>query len=159
MRSCFFTGHRTVVINSDIYTKLSNELHIFAESGVTDFYAGGAVGWDTLCAGLVLSVRESGMYPDVKLHLILPCPFEIQSAKWSEELKEECRKIYNAADSVEIVSPIYTKDCMKKRNARLADSGEICLCYFNETHKRSGTAQTVRMARERGVKMINYFAE
>ncbi len=38
---------------------------------------------------------------------------------------------------LEIVSPHYDKNCMKKRNERLVELGDICLCYYN---KKGGAA-------------------
>ena len=83
-RSVCFTGHRTIAEEKE---KLSARLYallerLVTEQKITDFYTGGAVGWDALAALTVLKLRES--YPEVKLHLVLPCPFEEQSAKWNE---------------------------------------------------------------------------
>ena len=46
---------------------------------------------------------------------------------------------------------------MKKRNARLAELGDICICYYNEKDFRSGTGQTVRMAEKAGKRIINMY--
>ena len=40
--------------------------------GVTDFYNGGAIGFDMLCAKTVIALKAE--YSDIKLHLLLPCP-------------------------------------------------------------------------------------
>lgn len=157
-RSVCFTGHRTIAEDKE---KLSARLYallerLVTEKKVTDFYTGGAVGWDALAALTVLKLRES--YPEVKLHLVLPCPFEEQSAKWNEAQKAEYQHILSLADSVEQVSDRYYNGCMKARNARLVElASDYCICYWNPKHYRSGTGQTVRMAQKKGIEVINLF--
>ena len=157
-KSVCFTGHRTIAEDKE---KLSARLYAFlerlvTEQKVTDFYTGGAVGWDTLAALTVLKLRES--YPEVKLHLVLPCPFEEQSAKWNEAQKAEYQHILSLADSLEQVSDRYYNGCMKARNARLVElASDYCICYWNPKDFRSGTGQTVRMAKKKGIEVINLF--
>ena len=157
-RSVCFTGHRTIAEDKE---KLSARLYALLERLVTeqkimDFYTGGAVGWDALAALTVLKLRES--YPEVKLHLVLPCPFEEQSAKWNEAQKAEYQHILGLADNVEQVSDRYYNGCMKARNARLVElASDYCICYWNPKHYRSGTGQTVRMAQKKGIEVINLF--
>ena len=157
-KSVCFTGHRTIDGDRE---KLSARLYallerLVTEKKVTDFYTGGAVGWDALAALTVLKLRES--YPEVKLHLVLPCPFEEQSAKWNEAQKAEFQHILGLADSVEQVSDCYYNGCMKARNARLVElASDYCICYWNPKHYRSGTGQTVRMAQRKGIEVINLF--
>lgn len=153
MKSCCFTGHRQITGGKEIADKLESVLTELIEKGVTEFYAGGALGWDTVCAKTVLKLRES--FGQIKLHLLLPCPPNEQTKSWTEEQKAEYGRIIEAADSVETVSPKYTVDCMKKRNARLAEMGDICVCYYREARRRSGTGQTVNMVKRLGKEIIN----
>lgn len=154
MKKIFFTGHRTIENDKEIIEKLMDTLKKLISEGAVDFYAGGALGWDMLCEKAVIALREN-LAPHIKLHLILPCPPEEQTAKWSEHDKNEYQKILKAADSVEIVSEHYDKNCMRKRNKRLVELGDICVCYFDESRRRSGTAQTVCMAKKLGREIIN----
>ena len=157
-KSVCFTGHRTIAedketLSAQLYALLER---LVTEKKVTDFYTGGAVGWDALAALTVLKLRES--YPEVKLHLVLPCPFEEQSAKWNEAQKAEYQHILGLADNVEQVSDRYYNGCMKARNARLVElASDYCICYWNPKHYRSGTGQTVRMAQRKGIEVINLF--
>ena len=155
--SCFFTGHRSFLPKNDpaAAKNLMFIITALAEEGVTDFYAGGAYGWDAFCALSVIVLKKR--FPDVKLHLILPCPPEQQTLKWSDEQKAEYNIIQGFADDVKIVSDNYTKDCMKKRNARLVELGDICICYYNENDFRSGTGQTVRMAQKANKTIFNLY--
>ena len=156
MNSCFFTGHRYAPSDNLLIAKTGDVIiDLITNKGITEFYTGGAVGWDTICASLILSMK--GIYPQINLNLVLPCPAEAQTAKWDSEQREKFNSILKRANSIEIVSPKYTADCMKKRNARLAELGDICICYFNEDDIRSGTAQTVRMAKESGKEIINMY--
>ena len=157
-KSVCFTGHRTIAEDKEtLSARLYALLERFVtEQKVTDFYTGGAVGWDALAALTVLKLRES--YPEVKLHLVLPCPFEEQSAKWNEAQKAEYQHILGLADNVEQVSDRYYNGCMKARNARLVElASDYCICYWNPKNFRSGTGQTVRMAQKRGIEVINLF--
>ena len=157
-RSVCFTGHRTIsedkeTLSARLYALLER---LVTEQKITDFYTGGAVGWDALAALTVLKLRES--YSEVKLHLVLPCPFEEQSAKWNEAQKTEYQHILGLVDSVEQVSDRYYNSCMKARNARLVElATDYCICYWNPKHYRSGTGQTVRMAQKKSIEVINLF--
>ena len=157
-RTVCFTGHRTIAEEKE---KLSARLYallerLVTEQKVTDFYTGGAVGWDALAALTVLKLRES--YPEVKLHLVLPCSFEEQSAKWNEAQKEEHKHITSLADTKEFTSEHLGKTAMKIRNARLVElASDYCICYWNPKNFRSGTGQAVRMAQKKGIEVINLF--
>ena len=157
-KSVCFTGHRTIAedketLSARLYALLER---LVTEQKVTDFYTGGAVGWDALAALTVLKLRES--YPEVKLHLVLPCPFEEQSAKWNEAQKEEHKHIASLADTKEFTSEHLGKNAMKIRNARLVElASDYCICYWNPKNFRSGTGQTVRMAQKKGIEVINLF--
>lgn len=156
--SACFTGHRKITEDRE---KLSERLYALLESlvteqRITDFYTGGAIGFDTLAALTVLRLRES--YPHIRLHLVLPCPFEEQSAGWTDTQKEEYRYIASLADTKELTSEHYNKDAMKVRNVRLVElADEYCICCWNVNNFRSGTGQTVRMAERKGIKILNLF--
>ena len=106
---------------------------------------------------MILKLRED--YPKIRLHMILPCTPQEQTARWSEEQRSEYKRILNAANDSEQTSPHYFDGCMKIRNARLVELADCCFCYWNTNRKRSGTAQTVRMAQKKGIEVINFFME
>ncbi len=118
---------------------------------MTDFYDGGAVGLDMLCAETVIELKAE--YPNIKLHLLLPCPPGEHAKRWNKSQVAKYNEILQAADSVTVLSEHYTEDCMKLRNKRLVELADCCVCYC--TNPRSGTGQTVRMAREKGIDVIN----
>ena len=157
-KSACFTGHRNILADK---AKLSGQLYAVLEKliisqGVMDFYAGGAYGFDALASFTVLKLREN--YPQVKLHLILPCSKDEQTKQWTAEQKSELEKLLGLADSVECVSDRYYNGCMKDRNARLVELATVCcISYWNPNDFRSGTGQTVRMAQKKGIRVINLF--
>ena len=71
---CCFTGSRDIkgISSLDLANKLEKLLiDLIEKENYTDFRAGGARGFDTLAALVVLKLRER--YPQIKLHLFLPC--------------------------------------------------------------------------------------
>ena len=88
MKTACFTGHRNLSCDiEDLKSRLYNALErAIKNAGITDFYNGAAIGWDMLTAQTVLQLREK--YPQIKLHMILPCSPENQSCKWSENQKQ-----------------------------------------------------------------------
>ncbi len=150
---CAFTGHR--VIKAEHELKLSDLLEraikYAYDRGCVDFYAGGAIGFDTAAAREVLKFRLS--HPDVRLVLILPC--RNQSEKWSERQKAVYDFILNEANEIRYVSDIYRDGCLKERNMRLVENAEMLVAYVGRSD--SGAAQTARMARTRGIDVYNLY--
>ena len=151
MKTCCFTGHRIIKITPDLVQRLRDTIIDVNEHGVTDFYDGGAIGFDMLAAETVIELKSE--HTDIKLHLLLPCPPEEQKKGWSKSQSARYEMILNAADSVTVVSEHYTKECMKRRNQQLVELADCCICYC--TNPRSGTGQTVRMAKNKGIEVIN----
>ena len=159
-KSVCFTGHRILSEPSkQLFDRLYPVLEqLVTEQGITDFYAGGAVGFDTVAAKCVLRLRDAlkGKYK-VQLHLVLPCSNEEQTRSWTSEQKYEFRVILQRADSVEYTAQKHDEKCMGRRNARLVEHATAaCVCYYDVNHK-SGTAQTVNLAKQKGLKIINLF--
>ncbi len=152
MKKCCFTGHRKLKITQELKDSLNNTIESLINQDVTDFYAGGALGWDTLCEQTVIELRRK--YPHIRLHLILPCSEKEQTAKWNNMQKTNFHQILTQADSIEYTSKDYFKGCMKKRNTRLVELCDCCICYYNTKKSTSGTAQTVRMAQKKGIYII-----
>lgn len=147
-----FTGHRNIKETAELKKSLIKQLVKLIDEGATDFYAGGAVGFDMLCENAVIELREH--FPQIQLHLILPCSAEEQIEKWGESDKTEFRRLLLAADTVEICSEHYFDGCMKLRNQRLVNLANVCVCYYSGK-QRSGTGQTVRMAERQGKVIVN----
>ena len=155
MKSVCFTGHRHIINEEKLQNRLTATLESLITDGVTDFYAGGAIGFDTLAANVVLLLREK--YSHIKLYLVLPCRKSDQTAKWIAEQIAEYDRILSVADSAEYICEKYHYGCMKARNARLVELADGCVCYYDSKNSASGTGQTVRMAERKGLPVINVF--
>lgn len=157
IRSACFTGQRKLTgdilhLKEQLYEVLENAV---LNKKITDFYCGAAIGFDEICSETVIKLRYK--YPQIKLHLILPCPPNEQTAKWNKLQQAAYMQILSSADTVEQTSQYYYNGCMKKRNARLVELADCCFCYLNPNKQRSGTAQTVRMALNKNITVINFF--
>ena len=146
-----FTGHRKIPSNeiSTVKKKLNETISSSIEKGYRYFGAGGAVGFDTIAAQVVLELKEK--YPNVKLILVLPCPN--QTRGWNEADVVEYEKIKNEADKVVYTSDHYFRGCMQKRNRHLVDNSSLCICYL--TDSTGGTAYTVKYAVQNGLIVVN----
>ena len=151
MDACSFTGHRVVKNEhlSYVKEKLSRGIEYAYNQGCRDFFAGGAIGFDTLAARAVISARET--YSDIRLVLLLPC--KDQDARWNEKQKREYKEILRLADEVIYIQKEYTSDCMYKRNFALASRAKIVIAYLER--EGSGAGQTVRIAKNLGKTVYN----
>ncbi len=155
MKKICFTGHRKIGNRKELQRDLLNVLETLIKNGVTDFYAGGAIGFDTLAADSVLILRKK--YPHIRLHLVLPCNRDEQTKYWTAAQRAEYDRILSLADTAEYTALAYSSDCMKKRNARLTELADCFVCCYDKKRPAGGTAQTLRMAAEKGIKIINLF--
>ena len=151
-RTCCFTGHRIIpnAKREEIKERLKSTLvSLIEKKGVTLFIAGGALGFDTMAALEVLSLRER--YPEIKLRLAIPC--ENQTKGWKEKDILLYEEIMSQADDVVYTSRTYTSGCMHIRNRYMVDSSDFCVAYM--TKASGGTAYTVKYAEKKGVEVIN----
>lgn len=151
-----FSGHREIPEREReaLAARLEAALIRLVEGGYNRFFAGGAIGFDTMAAEAVLRLRVR--YPQIRLHLALPC--HGQEKRWSEDNRRTYDRIRDAADFVVYTSPLgYTHGCMQQRDRYLVDQSSVCLCYL--THLTGGTAYTVSYARRRGLSVINLAAD
>ena len=57
MGTCCFTGHRIMKITPELKQRLREAIVDVVNQGVTEFYNGGAIGWDMLCAETVIDLN------------------------------------------------------------------------------------------------------
>ena len=152
-RTCAFTGHRTLPYTEleSLRGLLDRAIRYAYTEGCRIFYNGGAIGFDTEAAERVLAFRSE--HPDVQLHLLLPC--KNQDAKWSPLQKQRYRQLVATADAVRYLSEDYTPECMRLRNETLVKEADMLVAYLS--HFRSGAAQTVAMAKRKGIPVYNLF--
>ena len=145
-----FTGHRNLSQVNAIREKLFGIVEQLIAEGYDRFEAGGALGFDTLAAQVVLSLREK--HPHIRLILILPCLS--QASAWSAGDIAEYERIKAAADEFIYTSREYTRYCMHVRNRRLVDDSSVCVYYLTRPG-RSGTAFTLDYAVKQGLRTIS----
>lgn len=145
-----FTGHRMIPQSQsqEIRDRLEKAVGHLIKTGYVNFLAGGALGFDTMAAETVLSLKEK--YPHVRLFLILPC---ISQAKnWSEADRRRYQSILIQADQVTYAAHAYRRGCMHARNRQLVEESSACVYYL--TKQTGGTAYTVEYAKKKGLLMI-----
>lgn len=150
MKTCAFTGHRHLPSSSvnSLSDLLSRGIAYVYSEGVRDFYAGGALGFDMLAEEEVIRFRQS--HPDVRLHLLLP--HRGQAERWSFSEVRRYHRLLSEADSVTYLSDYYYDGVMRERNQALIDAADVCIAYLVSG---GGTAQTVAMAKRKGIKVYN----
>lgn len=152
--SCCFTGHRNLTEDDMLRAAVELEALIprLADRGITDFYAGGALGFDY--AASVTVINSKRLYPDLTLNLALPCRDHMKN--WRETDKLMFARLAERADSIVYVSDGYSAGCMQKRNCYMADRSSLCVCWLSE--KSGGTYYTVKYAEKIGLEVINLFS-
>lgn len=150
LQTACFTGHREIPAaeRSGILREVTDTVRSLYERGYRTFCAGGALGFDTIAAQAVLALRKT--YPDIRLHLILPC--KNQAARWSAGDQTVYETIKAAADEVTYTAEEYTRYCMHVRNRRLVDESSVCICYLKKP--TGGTAYTVNYAEQKGLQIV-----
>ena len=149
-RSVCFTGHRDISADRkfEIKEKLFEVIMSLTDKGYTDFYAGGAYGFDMMAACEVLRAREFN--DNVKLHIILPYKKNVKS--YSSYDKYTQNQILEVADDVECMFERYITGCFHIRNRKMVDSSSVCVAFLEKSS--GGTYFTVNYARENGLEII-----
>ena len=147
-KSCAFTGHRDIKNISEVKAKLKEILRELIKKGYTDFYNGGAIGFDFISAACVIELKKEY---DITLNMILPC--KDQALKWSDDYKKVYQTIIAKSDSVEYIEEKYTAYCMQKRNRALCEKCDILIAYLEKN--TGGTLFTVNYAKKLGKDVIN----
>lgn len=156
---CCFTGHRPNALpeRGDEQTPamqalaelLARAVDRAVDEGCTEFYAGGALGFDTLAAEAVLRLSERD--PSLSLHLALPG--HDQTAGWGRADLLRYDAILARAASVWYAAERCSPSSMQRRNRYLVDHASVCVAYLRRM--RGGTLYTVNYALNEGVAVEN----
>ena len=154
-QTCCFTGHRDIApyTPDTVFEQTKSIVTLLVSKGFKYFGTGGALGFDTIAAQAVLSVKET--HPEVKLILVLPC--ENQTKYWKQQDIDVYNDIKLRADKVKVLAPHYYNGCMQKRNRHLVDCSSACICFL--TKHEGGTAYTVDYAKQKDLDIINVVEE
>ena len=156
-----FTGHRPQKLPwgynendercIDMINRTKAEIENAIKKGYHTFLCGMALGFDMICAEIVLELKKK--YPYVILEGAIPCLN--QDAKWNSQSKERYRKILGQCDVKTVLSEVYTPTCMNDRNMYMVEQSDVVIAIWNG--KPSGTGNTVQFAKEKGckIKIIN----
>lgn len=150
-KCCCFTGHRIIPAKHlpIIQKNLKNIITDLYNSGTRDFITGGALGFDTIAALTIISLKES--LPHIRLVLALPC--REQTRNWRKSDIARYNSVLKAADEVVYVSEEYYNGCLLKRNRFMVDNSSQCVFYL--TRARGGTAYTIKYAMENNIEIHN----
>lgn len=151
--TCAFTGHRYIPaeLRGNLRNALQKAIAEHISRGVTTFISGGALGFDTLAAQCVLQAREKNA--DISLVMMLPC--RDQSAHWGYADRLAYEELLKVADDIYFLNERYVTGCMHQRNKVMVKQSGYCIAYFDG--KPGGTAHTVALAKEQGLKIQNLY--
>lgn len=159
-----FTGHRPKELYVGTYTKADlikatyNAIKkLIEEEGATDFYSGGAIGFDQIAFMCVHWLKKT--YIHIKNHLVVP--FFKQDKKWKPEQKAFYAQMKEWADDVIYVDTLdnyqptfahkvgeYSGIKMQLRNEYMVDHSHVLLAAYNGSEK-SGTKNCLDYAEEK----------
>ena len=156
---CCFTGHRPDALpaygneaseemQSLVYL-LDRAVERAIEDGVTEFYVGGAQGFDTLAAECVLRQKET--HPELSLHLALPG--QNQTSGWRAQDQARYEAILREANEVWFAAELCSPESMRRRNRYLVDHAGRCIAYLRRM--RGGTLYTVNYALDSEIPVDN----
>lgn len=150
-RAAAFTGHRDIPTSE--YEALTRRIFLTVDrlyrEGVSTYYCGGALGFDTVAAVTVLNMKTR--YPDIRVVIAVPCPD--QSRTWAESDCVLYERILARADEVVTVSPHYVRGCMQIRNRYMVDRADTLIAYVKRD--TGGSAYTKRYALKKGLTVID----
>lgn len=148
-----FTGHRNVPENEveAISALLEAQIYDLYDRGARIFKTGGAVGFDTMAAKAVLSMKDRFGEDGIHLYLCLAAPN--QAMRFSKSQKADFDYIFSMSDGVTYASESLTKDSYFARNRALVRGSDVCLAYCKKQY--GGSYYTCRQALSSGVELVN----
>lgn len=155
--TCCFSGYRIEKMpfrNEDcpaareLFAALDAAVAEAAADGCTRFLSGMSTGFDLWAAEAVLRARAA-----LPVQLLCAVPFDGQADRFPLEWKRRFNRCLLAADKVYALSRSYHAGCFAARNRFMVDASSRIICYYDG--RSGGTAQTVHMAEQSGLKIVN----
>ena len=154
-----FTGHRSQKLSWKfnerdmrcilMKQKLKKEIVSSIKSGYDTFLCGMALGFDMICAEIVLELKKE--YPNIKLIGALPC--KTQDIKWSKEQRERYHRILTQLDGIRCIYDRYIgAKCMIERNHFMVNNSSKMIALFDG--QTGGTKDTVEYARKQNLDIV-----
>lgn len=158
-KSCCFTGPRPKNLPwganeynfycRKIKRRLKKTIITQIKDGTSTFYCGMALGFDTICVEMILSLKKK--YPFITIVGALPC--RDQDKLWSSKDKERYRKNIEKLDAVYCNSDSYNgPQCMIERNHYMVNNSSVLIAYLGNS--TGGTKTTIEYAKQKGLKII-----
>lgn len=141
------TKHNCLMFKKDLKVIFEGAI----KYGLHNFLIGMAEGFDMIGAEVLLELRK--IYKFIKVIAVIPCIG--QEKKWKFEQQVRYNNILKQCNQRIILSSTYTTSCMNERNKFMVEHASVCIACWNG--KPSGTANTIRYAKENGckIKIIN----
>lgn len=154
-----FTGHRPQKLpwgfneEDERCLAMKKELYIRIEDAIKDgyniFLSGMALGFDMICAEIVLELKKK--YKDIKLVAALPC--KNQDCKWNSFQQKRYRILLKKADSIRCIYDNYIgAECMLERNEYMVNASSKMVALFDG--KPGGTKKTIEYAKSKGLEVV-----
>lgn len=161
-KTCCFTGHRPkalpwgsdesdlrcVAFKSNMRFIIEN---LILENGYKKFISGMAMGTDTICAEIVLMLKN--IYPYIQLECAVPNYVFAES--WAAEDVRRYSGILTRADNIKFMneSKFYSKRDLMLRNIYMVDSSELVIAVYTDG-EMGGTKNTIDYARYRNKEVM-----
>lgn len=156
--TCCFTGHRAQKLpwkfneNDERFLimkeKAKAEIEKSIQNGYSNFMCGMALGFDMICAEIVLELKNK--YSHIKLIAALPC--QDQDKLWPQSQKDRYKKLLKNVDKIRCIYDNYTDGCMIERNEYMLNNSSLVIALFNGLP--GGTQSTLLKAKKMGLNVI-----
>ncbi len=159
-KACCFTGHRNKNLpfhgNREQYGMkcLVSTIQLYIEqaikSGYNTFISGMANGIDLICAEIVFNLIARQNH-DIKL--VCAIPYKNQDNELKSPIEKYVYNLITQNSDVIYINEHHSKDCYQKRNQFMVDNSSMIIGVYSSSDKRSGTMQTINMAKKAKMKL------
>lgn len=153
-----FTGHRPQKLpwgfNEEderclmMKSRTKVEIENAIRKGYKTFLCGMALGFDMICAEIVLELKNK--YSNITLIGALPC--KNQSERWTKSQQERHNNLIKRLDGIRCVHEKYTDDCMQERNRFMIDNSSLIIAL--RPTKNGGAKSTIDYAKALNKKVV-----
>lgn len=153
-----FTGHRPQKLpwgfneNDERFIDMKNRTKVEIENaikkGYHTFLCGMALGFDMMCAELVLELKKK--YPHIKLIGAIPC--RTQSSRWFKAQQDRYDKLVKQLDDIRCIYDEYVDGCMQERNQYMINNSSLVIALYNGLGR--GTKSTIDYAKKQGKEVV-----
>ncbi|WP_367924206.1 SLOG family protein [uncultured Ruthenibacterium sp.] len=150
-QTCCLTGHRDLPGDSrQLVCDLVKAAEQCIEAGVHYFGVGGAVGFDSLAAEVLLDLRDT-RFPQIRV--IAVEPFAGYTLRWNLEQLRRRQWLLGRYNKVVCLPNPPGREAYLARDRYLVDHSTRCIGYCNR--RSGGTAYTLRYAMKNGLYVQN----